>query len=63
MNEGVGVTIPADTWILLKRQARAEAARSGWCIICETTIGNGWVVHEKDCPLYAPKDLEERRYG
>jgi len=38
------------------RLARMYVAEHYWCPICETTIGNGSVMHSDDCPLFAKDD-------
>lgn len=43
-------------WRDLVRLAREGADRTGWCTICETTIGNGSVMHDSTCLLYDPGD-------
>ena len=52
MNTSEQKIIPLDQWTDIKRLARAQVDTAGWCTICETTIGNGSIFHDSDCPLY-----------
>jgi hypothetical protein len=54
------VLVRHDHWCIIKQAARKVFGEDGegWCPICETTIGNGCVIHAEDCPLFDAKDRE-----